>query len=410
MTRITRRHALILGCSLGSGALLYDCLRTKRNVFEENARLSKLSNADIRDAPLDIAPVGDLVNTVPRHETRSILLRLLPAWVSIKTGRVLHAYRLWKADATFPPDLFPNLYNYKSFSGRELSKFLFDHRYFASLLPGESPLLLKTPSGVNVRNVPGGLEGHFVSTLGHSDDLLASCGEVGMSSRTEIWAFDLSLNRSEPATIADLVLESVARFTLRQELPWTAESLARYLSSRRQWFNRFGESCSFDEVVLRMLALSPGEGACFGTHTLNSLVCLLRLSEQCLLISGYVKDRVVSHLRQISAHLDAISKGGAWDGSWAKKEGNNDIERSSAASMLACTGHHLEWIAIAPPDLRPKQRVIESAISSVFRFLNSGWLAHPSAATDAYLDLSHLGRALCLLANRDPSFIVRHWA
>jgi|SRR5579875_148173 len=75
---------------------------------------------------------------------------------------------------------------------------------------------------------------------------------------------------------------------------------------------------------------------------------------------------------------------------------------------LTATGHHLEWVAIAPPDLRPPKAAIAKAIEGVLRIWQKpGWFTSV-AYSECYLDLTHLARALCLLlGNTDPNALVR---
>lgn len=350
-----------------------------------------------------------MADLIPRKETRELLVTLLPAWNALKTSRVLHAYRLWGPRATFPTEIFPNFFDHRIFTGPELASYLLDHRFYSQLLPGERPLLIRSPYGVTVRTSPSGRLNHFVETLAHSDDLLAGCAEVGLPSDSEIFAAD-AMSRPAKATVADMILDSLARFTIRQELPWTAEALARYLAPYQSWMNRFGERFSFDQIVTQLLQEEPGTTACYGVHTVYALACLFRISETFPILSGTSRDRIADRLRNVSANLNRKAiREGAWSSSWAASESRASSPQTVSESILSATGHHLEWIALAPADLRPRKSAIEIAISSVFRYVNSGWLNNPEARSVSYADLSHLGRAISLLASNDPNSIVRNW-
>jgi hypothetical protein len=71
---------------------------------------------------------------------------------------------------------------------------------------------------------------------------------------------------------------------------------------------------------------------------------------------------------------------------------------------VTSTGHHLEWLAIVPPELRPDRKLIQLAVSGILGVVEE---MTPYARDRWYLDLSHLGRALSLMLGRHPSDIVR---
>jgi len=273
------------------------------------------------------------------------------------------------------------------------------------MLPPESPILIKTGYGVLVRTAASENLGSFASVPAHSDDLLVACAEVGLPSGHSIWAADRSAKDAVPAKIADMVTDSVARFTIRQELPWTAEAYARYIPTARTWTNRFGDTYTFDDVVAAMLDQPIGAGTCLGIHIVYALTCLFRISESHGILSGKSRDRIAARLREVSAILERSRlSGGYWPARW---EPGIKVAGDDPLFCLPSTGHHLEWIALAPPDLRPSVRVVEDAIAGICRFLEPERLTRGDRS-ELYLDLSHLARSLCLLANTDAVTLVEN--
>jgi hypothetical protein len=353
--------------------------------------------------PVEIGPAGDdLADLVPDDCLRRLLADLAPSWYAFKTARALHAFRLWGPEAVFPSRLFTHPFEGRVFSGAELAAYLLDHRAYRRIAPGDTPLLLRTPYGVRVRTYSAGVAGTFAGELAHNDDLLTACGEVGLSADTAVYTAE------GEAQVRDLVRESVARFTIRQELEWTAEAFARYLAPRRSWVNRFGEAFSFDAVAAALLAKTPGQGACLGTHVPYALTCLYRVSANHPILSPRTRLLITRRLQEMSLLLVAARQGeGHWAGRWAP--GVRPFLSGPAAeagAAVVATGHHLEWVALAPPECRPPRDVIGNAVRGAFALLRN-LTTHDRS--QSYLELSHLARALCLMKNRSAVDIVRGW-
>jgi hypothetical protein len=336
---------------------------------------------------------------VPDDGLRDLLSNLAPSWYSFKTARVLHAFRLWGPHAVFPARLFTHPFESRVFSGAELAAYLLDHRAYRKTVPGEAPLLIRTPYGVTVRTYVADAIGNFAGGLAHNDDLLTACGEVDLPTDAPVYT------PGGPATVGDMVRDTVARFTISQELEWSAEALARYLAPRRSWSNRFGEAFSFDDAAAALLRKTPGEGACAGIHVPYSLTCLYRIHEQHPILSGPTRDRIARYLKAVSLMVVAARQGaGHWSARWAPGVKAEPNPAAEIFTGVVSTGHHLEWIALAPPDLRPPRDSIGRAVRSVLGLVKTFTTYNRSLA---YLELSHLGRALCLLKNRSATEAVQ---
>ena len=392
----------MLACAGGIGAGFY--LAWPKSI-DSTTESNAWHPGDVRENPVDVLSPGDLSALVPVTTVRTLLTQLAPCWFSVKTSRVLHAFRLWGAQATFPADIFDYRAPGRLLDGSELKAYLLDHHFFARLLPGEPAILSKTPYGVMARTFQTPRQAHFTGPLGHSDDLLTACAEMKLLASTEIWV----ATAADPirAQLKDMINESMARFSIHQELPWTVEGLARYLAPRKGWQNRFGERYTFDETVMAMVNAPVGEGPCLGTHTVYALACILRIAETEPIVSGKVIDRIARYLRNVSAMVCAARlPEGHWGPRWSPTISSS--QTSEQLQSLTATGHHLEWIALAPPELRPARADISKAIDGVLQIWQQpGWFTNV-AYSDCYLDLTHLARALCLLlGNIDPNTLVR---
>ncbi|MGH2638109.1 MAG: hypothetical protein ACRDF4_02315, partial [Rhabdochlamydiaceae bacterium] len=141
-----------------------------------------------------------------------------------------------------------------------MSGYLLDHRIFRKIAPGESPLLFTTRYGVRGRIIPTGIHGSFTGPLGHTDDILRACAEIGLSSDDVLYTID------GEASIRHMIQDSTARFEINQELEWSSEALARYLAPQSSWINHSGKEISFNDIASSLLKRVPGEGTCLGTH------------------------------------------------------------------------------------------------------------------------------------------------
>jgi len=350
----------------------------------------------IRPDPVAIPPVGDLADLVPEEPLRNLLRKLPPCWPAIKTSKVMHAFRLWGPGAVFSDGAFIRPFSAPVLSGKQFTDYLLDHRAFRRLAPGSSPLLVRAPDGVEVRTYADEYVGTFAGGLGHDDDLLAACGEVGLPAATPV------VTESGEATVGDLVRHSLSSFSIHQELEWTAEALARYLAPRPRWENRFSETFSFDRVVQELIGRPFGKGSCLGTHVPNALVCLYRMAEHHPILSARCRDRIAQYLKAASKLVtESRQPSGVWGGAWGPgADAVLKTPRDQATGSLVSTGHHLEWIAMAPPGLRPKRSVIQAAVEGI---LVEADRFNAYERSELYLEFSHLARGLSLLKNRTPS-------
>lgn len=345
-----------------------------------------------RAVPVRVASRADLTDLVPSEGLGELARRAIPCWYALKTSYVMHAFRLWGSEATFPIEVFARPFDGIVSSGADLQRYLLDDEYYSTMAPGEAPLLSHDGPGVEARTRSTGFMGSFVGSLGHPDDLLCACAEVGLGSDQEIMA------RDSRATIRDLVAHAMWRFDVDKEVEWTVEALARYLAPHDRWTNGEGVVFTFQDAAETLVARPIGRGACLGTHVPNTLACLLRIAETEDILSPESVRAIQRRLEEYSVRLESDGdERGAWTAGWAsgRVEGARD-PHAVLEGKLAATGHHLEWIAIAPPQCRPSRDRVRSAVRAIVELA----LDLPSyEVSHLYLPFSHLVRALCLIGN-----------
>jgi len=337
-----------------------------------------------------------MADLVPADALAELARRAIPCWYSLKTALVMHAFRLWGSEATFPVEVFARPFDSNVFSGADLQGFLLDHRYYSTIVPGEPPLLIRLGHGVEVRTESTGLIGRFAGQLGHPEDLLCACGEVGLRTDQKI------ITRDSSATITELVAYAIWSFDLAKEIEWTIEALARYLAPREHWTNAEGVTCTFQHALEALVAKPIGKGTCLGTHVPNTLACLARIADAEGILSDASVRSIERRLAEFSLHLDRDrDENGVWTGGWAPEAGKSAADPHRALEQkLSATGHHLEWIAIAPPQCRPRRDRIRAAVDAIIELALD---MPPYEVSHLYLPFSHLVRALCLIRNTTAS-------
>jgi hypothetical protein len=151
-----------------------------------------------------------------------------------------------------------------------------------------------------------------------------------------------------------------ANFVLQGEIYWDVVGLAYYVAPANAWTNKFGKRFTFDDVVSELLNRPLDDSACWGTHRLISLATVLHVNERSTLLSPVVNERLRAYLKEVCVGLGEIQQpDGSWSGTWYQelKEKSRRARPNGQAIMpsVIATGHHLEWIWLLPPDLRPER-------------------------------------------------------
>lgn len=343
--------------------------------------------------PLRVEPLYDDANIASDEELAAVLERILPRFAAeeMKPNFVEHALRTWGVDATFRDP--------EAMTGMEMVDFLTDHgRYLVSWGADSEPLLVDRPGGVAIRwdRQSGGSV--------HHDHWLASLTEAGVALDEPVF----TPTRRKMA-VNDALQESLRDFRLdEREVEWSAMAFGLWIAPTKSWRAGAGRLITFDLLAQRLMRGDERFGVCSGTHRLYSLMLLLRLDSEFDILSSPTERAVYAHLEDIR---DLISESqfeaGYWPSNWSQGADAvaAPIDEPDYKRVIA-TGHHLEWLAIAPEELHPSREQIRKA---------ADWIIKTTIErTDKeiarhYTFYSHVGRALALWRSVRPADLWRRW-
>jgi hypothetical protein len=361
-----------------------------------------------RNEPLAIAPRYDDPRVVTDEQLAAVLDRVKPPAEPIVTNSMVHALRLWGDKADFGDAKIP--------SGRQLRDYFLDDAAFRRFAGEKAPpLFYQGMNGIEVRSFDDLLADRDTSSH-HADDLLATLAESGVS-------LDATLKlRAGQAKVSDLLETSLRRFHLDQlEYEWTAIAYARYVFPQREWRNKYGQKIDVDLLVDEIVSHPLDLGPCNGLHRLEALAVLYRADEQVHALSSRTKAKILAYMKHVTTLLaDSQHSQGYWTREWprgaaaastplspgGRGAGGEGAEVPKTAALaptlhnqLLVTGHHLEWLALAPDEVQPPRETIVRA---------GQWLARTLIEMDqqeltaTYGPYSHAARALCLWRSKEP--------
>jgi len=340
-----------------------------------------------RDAPWTITARQQDPRVVSDTQLFQLLERMKPPREA-DSNKWIHALRLWGPQADFFDSRTP--------SGRELLNYFLDDNEFRARAGQDAPPLFRIGEDgeVEVRSWASG-DPHRRLASHHRDDILATIAESGVP-------LDAALITRDGATTVRALLDStMRRFHFGQhEYEWSTISYARYLFPRREWVNQYGESITLERLIENLYQRPLHHGPCNGLHRLEALVVLYRADEEARVLSPRTRALMLTHMKRVSQLLAAAQHpDGYWTRRWplgARAAGDRGRE---LYSKILVTGHHLEWLALAPPEVQPPREQIVRAAQ---------WLTRAMLAVDdkelskAYGPFSHAVRALCLWRAKDP--------
>ncbi len=370
---MNRRHCLKLGLGFGASSIS-GC---------ENAKLEPpgYSKVALRLFPLSISARDDLKDLAPPKEVlRAIRRRLEPFWNVLKLGEMTHWLRYAGVDS---PSFKRG--DRKTFSGEQMLRCLLDSRVFRNMCGFSTPSLLNhSDFGIAVRYHAIGLNQEGV--VGHVDAIVRLCSELSIASD-----FPVFLDTDERFTIGDMLRDSLARLDDKQELPWTCESLARYVSPPCRWKNRFGDVWSVNRLAGMLASQQTRHSSCLGSHDPYALIVALRADQDEQLLSDTIRTSAMDYLIKLSRQLTLAQRS---DGSYVPA--TSVVNQKEMDVPLIWTGHHLEWISLADGLLSPDKDSIRSAINWLTRHL--GQLPE-LPGTPSYLPATHAAAAIENFAN-----------
>lgn len=345
---------------------------------------------------------------VTEGEVRSILVDVRP-YVdrSALLGRVpiailVHSLRLWGRDAEFPRWPEGIHVSRSALSGEEMCRTLLDHEYFTRNCGMRAPALL-VQSTLGVR-VLASSDGSFVAEemMTHFAKLTQVMGEVGMPASAEVRTSD-----GYVGTLREVIQDDAARLVTGVEFEFATSGLSLYATGKAPWTNRFGQQYTFDRMADQLLGSRPGTTVCGGAHVPYALAVLLRVDQEKDLLTEATRVRIRKHFRMLSSALERCqAPDGSWPWRWPAycergSDPGGDEEEDRLRLTMTATGHHLEWIAIAPDDCRPSRQAIGKAV----RYTVRTWPEFMGELKDdwhLYTVASHAARALWLISGFEP--------
>lgn len=346
-----------------------------------------------RTEPYQIVREYNRPDLISDEDLAAVLEKIQPRFDrhEMRPNHIEHALRTWGVTATFQ--------NPHAVSGQEMLEFLTDHgSYIESWGDEVKPLLEEKPSGIRIR------WGTETGASYHHDHWLACVTEAGAPLNTPVFG---PSRRND--TLYDVIQESLRDFRLdERETEWTAMAFGLWIPPTKEWIGSGGRRYSFDLLAERLLRGHKQLGVCSGTHRVYSLMLLVRLDDEFDILSDDVRDEVYAHLETVRDLIIASQfPDGSWPGNWpdGKDAVDNPIDEEFYKKIIA-TGHHLEWLSIAPKDLHPPDEQIKKAIDWIVEVTKSQTRAEVKRRITF---LTHVGTALANWRQTHPADFWREW-
>ena len=367
---------------LGSALTLY-------RICYQDSTLPRHVVKTVKTTPWKIEPRYDFHEAISDQQLKRLLNRMKPPKHG-STNQLLHALRFWGPEVVFEDS--------DRLSGKELLQYFLDDRVFRKIVGNNQPPLFNfTELGIKVRSWNKKKRGAKTASH-HQDDILATLAESGVPLNTNI------ITRSGTFTVGELLENSLNQFHLDTfEYEWTIIGYARYLFPTKRWTNRYGTTISIETLIDELTAHPHGIGPCNGLHRLEALVVIYRAFEQTGGLKPTLKNKILDYLTEVSRLLiQSQSREGSWDRKWmlSRQHSNqSNRQQASTADRILVTGHHLEWLALAPPEVLPPR---EHLLRACHWLANRMETLDQKTLTKAYGPFSHAIRALCLWRKMEP--------
>jgi len=346
-----------------------------------------------RNEPLVVKSLYNDPSVVTDEELAAVLFRVQPKFdvKNRKPNFVEHALRTWHVTAKFQE---PGV-----MSGEEMRDFLLDYGQFAmSWGPEIDSLLESRETGVYVR------WGRDTGASVHHDHTLACITEAGVP-----LDFQVRTPARRDATLKNMVEQALFDFRLdERETEWSAMAFGLWLPPVKSWTNGAGRELNFDLIAKRQLRGHRQFGVCGGTHRVYSLMLLLRINEKFSILSEPVRAEVYAHLEGVRDTLKVTQfDDGHWPYNWpdGKEAVTNPGDHEAYRDVIA-TGHHLEWLAIAPEELHPPREMIRKAARWIIDDTTS---KTREKIQESFTFYSHVGNALALWRGTSPPDFWHEW-
>jgi hypothetical protein len=238
----------------------------------------------------------------------------------------------------------------------------------------------------------------------HHDHWLASLTEAGVSLREPVFT-----PSRRDMTIHEVLQQALRDFRADEvETEWSVLAFGLWLPPNNRWTTNNGRQVSFDLLAERLIRGDKNLGVCAGTHRVYSLMVLIRLDDEFHILSPAARQASYRHLERVR-DLITVSQfpDGHWPSNWADGADAvaNPIHDELHKQVIA-TGHHLEWLAIAPRELHPPREMILKAADWAIRTTTA---QSQSQVLERYTFFSHVGNALALWRKTHPAEFWKSW-
>ena len=326
-----------------------------------------------------------------------VLKKILPRFSRdhLRPNLVEHALRTWGSEIEFT--------NSDIISGPQMKEFLTDMAKFVdSWGKNANPLMIANEDGIHVRFA----EDRSGSV--HHDHTLAALTEAGLS------LDDTVFTTAREMHVRNIIIEALRDFRLdERETEWSVMSFALWMAEQKTatWHNGQGRQITFDMLAERLMRNHKRDGVCLGTHRVYSLMLLVRLNEQneSKLITAETQSQIMTYLALVRDMITAAQReDGSWGSNWT--DGAEALAKADPAEPISkrviATGHHLEWLSIAPIELHPpKEQIVKAA-----DWLVANVEATPQDEIDvSYTFYSHVGKALAMWRHTSPAAFWTEW-
>jgi hypothetical protein len=386
----------------GAFVLLAGCLSQPQVGDMPPARLAQRGERvgriiSIRVQPNQSPPHLTLKHTVSDDDLLTVLAGAAPVWTPPTVSCLIHELKLWGKDADFSASALG-----RSVTGLSIVETLLsDPLCRTNASPNGAAYLLDSPYGIRVVEL-GTSDSVANRGEAHFGQLLKALAEGRVPSTCAV-----TTSSGRTGTIEDLFQDATLRFSPSRELEFIACAIAYWLpDGQRTWIDEFGNQHSFDNLMRYLLAIPYGKGSCAGCHVPYAIATILARNDHAAIASLAPNTRTdaVDFLRRLSRHLERCqSPSGAWDKTWGT-ESITFASGDAALDRITVTGHHLEWMAIAPPNTLPPDNVIVRAVASL-RSDVTDVIKIPGRSYKTLLPTCHAARALCLIRGVDPNSI-----
>ena len=211
------------------------------------------------------------------------------------------------------------------------------------------------------------------------------------------------------ATIHTVLDQALRDFRLdERETEWTALAFGLWIAPQNQWVGGDGRHYSFDLLSQRLRRGQKELGVCSGTHRVYSLMALIRLDKEFDVLSDAEYENAWGYLESVRDRIvDSQFPDGHWPSNWP--DGKSAVEKPVAdefKTIVIATGHHLEWLSIAPKELHPPEETIQRAMQWIVKTTKE---QPQQTILDNYTFFSHIGKAAAMWRKTSPEAFWEAW-